>query len=889
MSIGLKQMTYKKISDYGIVGNGLTLALIGNDGALDWMCLPYMDSPSIFAANLDYDRGGRFLVQPDGDPDAVQTYIPRTNILKTLFRTGRGEVELLDFMPAGPALEADKDNRTRLLRRIRCLQGQVSIRIECKLRFEYGLITPIWSDIGPAMWSCQGREEQVTLFASRQLRWHDEQTSVRLAEGETLWIGLNYGALTTVPNVGEMENMLRQTKGYWVSWTRAQETGKYPRRGLWQDALDRGALVLKLLQFRDTGAIAAAASCSFPTIVYGERNWDYRFSWIRDTSMTLTALYELGHVQEVSLYLDWLKKLACRDEGASLEVLYTLREPVAPSGEQTLEHLSGYKNSRPVLTGQYNIGQHQHDIYGEILEMIFAISRLVGKIDPDYWKFVRAQVNHVVKIWRQKDNGIWELRTGPHHVTHSKVMCWVALDRGIKIAEHYGFPAELEVWKKERQAVHQDVLAHGYNQARQCFTQHYDTDAVDAALLLLPLVGFLPFDHPMISNTIRAIEEDLLVDGIPLRYRNDDGLPGQEHGWLICLFWYLRCLIGQERFEEVDDYLRRAEHYANHLGLFGEEYDTRFQEITGNFPQAFSHIGFITTVLEYLDAGRIRKPALPVTLSTKISLLVKPRLLTPLEAENKTERTADPGVQVKHIMNTLRGQFYDGHEQRVNYGLIRASDYYGDFQKAVGALASFELESLGPDQQRIAFWTNVFNALVIHAVIELGIEESVKEVPFFFQRSQYDIGGYRLSLSDIEHGLLRGNAVPPYLLFRPFARRDPRLALRIQKPDPRVHFALVCASRTCPPIEAYEADKLEEQLDTSALVFINATTRIDQKAGWIAISKIFKWYQADFQMSAAELLRYIASYLYDAQASEWLAGHADIPINYLDYDWRLNR
>ncbi|MEN8136402.1 MAG: glycoside hydrolase family 15 protein [Thermodesulfobacteriota bacterium] len=883
-------MTYKNISDYGIVGNGLTLALIGKDGSLDWMCLPFMDSPSVFAANLDHDKGGRFLIQPAGSWDSVQSYIPRTNILKTIFRTGAGEIELLDFMPAGNHSDKNPENRTRLLRYIRCLRGRMAIDLEFRPRFDYARSIPTWLEMSPTKWLCQGGGEQITLFANRKLNWENEQSHLNLSAGETLWLGLNYGELENLPEVALLEELLSQTKTYWVEWTRAQETGKYPLRGFWQDSLDRAALVLKLLQFRDTGAIAAAASCSFPTIIYGTRNWDYRFSWIRDTSMTLTALYELGHVQEVSQYLGWLKNLAKQGDGASLEVLYKLREPVAPSGEEELKHLAGYKNSRPVLTGQFNIGQHQHDIYGEVLEMIFVMSRLVGKIDPDYWNFVRSQVNHVVKIWKEKDNGIWELRTGPYHVTHSKVMCWVALDRGIKIAEHYGFPAELDLWKKEREAVHQDVLARGYNRKRRSFTQHFATEEVDAALLLMPLVGFLPFDHPMITNTIRAIEEDLLVDGIPLRYKNDDGLPGQEHGWLICLFWYLRCLIGQQRFAEVDAYLHQVERYANHLGLFGEEYDTRFREITGNFPQAFSHIGFATTVLEYLDARRSYKAAKPMPLKTKLALFFRPRFLTPEISGDEISSVADPGKEVKRIMNILRGQFYDGQQQRVDYQLIRETDYFQDFQKAVAGLSHFDPHTLAEDSDKIAFWTNVFNALVIHAVIELGINKSVKEAPFFFQRSQYKIGDHLFTLSDIEHGILRGNAVPPYRFSKQFRKGDPRLSFCIRTPEPRIHFALVCASRTCPPIEAYESDKLDEQLDTSATVFINATTKTDKSSNAISISKIFKWYRADFQMTDQELIRFIASYLYDQQDTDWLNKNGDtITISYLDYDWRLNR
>ena len=521
--------------------------------------------------------------------------------------------------------------------------------------------------------------------------------------------------------------------------------------------------------------------------------------------------------------------------------------------------------------------------------MIFSMSRLVGKIDPDYWDFVRRLVDKVVSIWRDKDNGIWELRTGPYHVTHSKVMCWVALDRGIKIAEHYGFPADLEKWRQERDAVHNDVLEKAYNPQRG-FTQHYDTEEVDAALLQIPLVGFLPADDQMVVKTIETIEQELMVGGIPLRYRADDGLPGQEHGWLICLFWYLRCLIRQRRFTEVEAKLREVSRYANHLGLLGEEYDTVYGEITGNFPQAFSHIGYAMTVLEFIEARQERRVLKPATFWDKFRLLFHGRNLTPVISEAEILKVDDPGTEIKRIMNILRGQFYDGHRQRIDYQLISESEHYREFEKAVAALQHFDPVTLQNDAARIAFWVNVFNTLVIHGVIALKINESVKEFPFFFERVKYRIGEFKYSLSDIEHGILRGNGVPPYRFARRFSASDPRIAFCVTRPDSRVHFALVCASRTCPPIEAYSEELLDAQLDTSAQVFINATTVISKENNTVSISKIFRWYRNDFVLATPELLGFIGDYLYESETREWLRDNSEsLTVNYLPYDWRLNR
>jgi hypothetical protein len=687
-----------------------------------------------------------------------------------------------------------------------------------------------------------------------------------------------------------LEELLEETREYWRGWLRSQETGKYGSTGLWQTELDRSALTLKLLQFRRTGAIAAAASCGLPTVVHGTRNWDYRFSWIRDTSMTLQALFETGHVREVELYLKWLEKILAAKDCADLEVLYKLRTPEPPEGETELEHLSGYKGSRPVLTGQFNVGQHQHDIYGELLDMVFTLSRQVGKIDLSYWPQLRSIVNYVVDIWSDKDRGIWELRTGPYHVTHSKVMCWVALDRGIKIAEHYGFPADLETWKRERQTITDDVLAHGYSQQRGSFTQHYDTRELDAALLQIPLVGFLPADDERVRNTIAAIEEELMVDGLPLRYRVNDGIEGQEHGWLICYFWYLRCLIRQGRLDEVEAKLRHVYRYSNHLGLFGEEYDSRFDEITGNFPQAFSHIGYITTILEYLEARKPRQQGRRLRWPEKIAIILSGRTLNPRPAEPAAQPAAHPGGEVKRIMNILRGQFYDGQLQRIDYGGIRSSPYYEDFLQAVGSLRRFPVEELSTDAEKMSFWINVFNTLVIHGVIEMGIRESVKEVPFFFERVRYRVDGRCYSLSDIEHGILRGNRRPPYRLLRRLRGNDPRRQQVVGKLDPRIHFALVCASRTCPPVEVYMEEKLDEQLDTSATVFINGSSRVDKDRGIFAISEIFKWYRNDFPDSDAQLIRFIAGYLYNEEDAAYLNDHnQSTKLLFRSYDWRLNR
>ena len=880
-------MAYKQIADYGIIGDLSTVALVGKDGAVDWLCLPYLDSPSTFAALLDDQHGGRFSITPQPPWDSVQNYLSQTNVLRTHFRNAEGEVELTDFMP----IHSDRpDYHCRLLRRLEGIVGGMKLHIVCTPRPDYARQQPLWRNTGGGVIAIEGSSERFWIYSSRQLLWKDGHSELELAAGEVVWLVFAYGETVAPPQTADLEDELHGCCDYWRQWLDRGRLGKYPTSGFWQQQLDRSALVLKLLQFEKTGAIAAAPTTSLPAILYGSRNWDYRFSWVRDASMTLFALAELGHIDEVSGFLRWIDAITRSSGAGELGVLYRLREPHPPDGEVELPQLEGYKGSHPVRSGQYVIVQHQHDVYGELLTTLFAASHFIGKIDFDNWRLIPPLVEHVCRIWREPDSGIWEMRTAPTHYTHSKVMCWVALDRAIRIAEHYGFPAPLEHWRAERTAIHADVLQQGYNPKRGHFVQRYDNEVLDASLLLIPLHGFLPIDDPRVTATIAAIEKELLQDGVLLRYRMDDGLPGQESGFLICLFWYLNCLILQERLDEGEEYLRRIDRYASPLGLFGEQFDPEYREILGNYPQAYSHIGHAMTVHNYLAARRKPPVSHRVPLATRLRLSLQRRELNPPVEGDVPMPQAHPAERLKHDMNILRGLFYDGHLQRVDYGAIRNADYYPRFCASAAALAHFDPGKLANDAERVAFWVNLYNAMVVHGVVELGIANSVREVPRFFSRIGYCVGGLFYSADDIEHGILRGNARPPHWLLRRFRGRDLRRVFVVRKPDPRIHFALVCASRTCPPIDVYTPELLEQQLETSAQVFINGGSHIDRQRRQLSLSRIFLWYRPDFQLDDAGLVRWVARYFYDEQDREWLKDNAaEIRLNYLPYDWRLNR
>ncbi len=877
-------MREQRIADYGVIGDGSSAALIARDGSIDWLCLPYLDSPSVFAALLDEARGGRFALRPVASAPGVQRYLEGTNVLETSFRTDGGELQVLDFLPA--------DGRpVRVLRRAKAISGKIELHIECRARFDYARCAPRWSGLSPCAAALRADGHVYAVCSSRPLEWRDECATISLAAGESLWLGIaeGSGAPDTLDEVA-LERSLAATCAYWRRWIALGREKRLPDCGAWEPALERSALVLKLLQMRETGSISAAATTSLPAIIGGERNWDYRFSWIRDASMTVATLFRLGHHPEATAYLQWLRSLCVACGCTELKILYRLREPVAPDDEAVLSHLAGHRGSAPVRVGQGVVHQRQHDIYGELLDTLFVVSHYTGKLAPEDWDLFRPLVGEVVRIWREPDDGIWEARIGAKHYTHSKLMCWVALDRGIKIAEHYGFAADLEHWRTERDAIRADILARGYDSARGRFRQHYESGEVDAALLLIPLTGFLPASDARVAATVRAIEEELLRDGVLRRYVAADGLDGQEEGFLICLFWYVECLILQGRLDEARRHLREATRYASPLGLFGEQYDPGSDEITGNYPQAYSHIGYVSAVLKLVEAERPAPQATPPGVLRKLALLWRRELLNPADAGQRAAPEGSPAGHLKQVLNMLHGHFYDGHAQRVDYDRIRGSRYYDGFRAAAASLADFDVASLATDAERIAFWVNLYNAIVVHGVIHLGIRASVREVPRFFDRIAYVVGGLEYTADDIEHGILRGNAVPPGSLRRAFSRNDPRRAHVVERPDPRIHFALVCASKTCPPIEVYSADVLDGQLETSGRVFVNATTRFDRESRTLWVSEIFKWYRSDFGRSDRALAGYLAGFLYDAGVRAALERDTGVlTLAFTPYDWRLNR
>ncbi len=892
---------YKKIDNYGLIGNLHSVALVGLDGSIDWLCLPYIDSPSVFGTLLDDKKGGRFSISPAGDWDSIAAYMPDTNILTTRFRTRNGAMQVTDFMPILYCGECGREEKQQeLYRLVEVTHGKVNVEVIFDPRFDYARAKTLLEARGGAV-VAKGNGETVRLRSTRKLEVKNGALRLqwRLSKGNSVWFHLAYGREVTAElNPEKAEKALHETREYWETWLKKRETGRTHDLGPYQPMIDRSALVLKLLYYEPTCVIAAAATTSLPEEVGGVRNWDYRFTWVRDTSITLLALFKLGHLSETQGYLKWIERLLAGNGADKIQIMYGLRGE-EDLHEEELLHLDGYKGSKPVRIGNGAEKQRQLDIYGEIMLAALRLSDYVGKIDIKMWPFLRGVCDYVVDHWHEKDSGIWEVRGGPYHFVHSKVLCWVALDRGIIIARRYGFPADLEKWEQEKAEIKKEVLEKGWNRKKKAFVQHYDTDVLDSNNLLIPLLGFLPFDDPRVVSTVEATQRELSHDGFLYRYRADDGLEGGEGTFLLCTFWLIRCLVGLKRLEEAENLLKRVEGIANHLGLFAEEYDVNWKEALGNFPQAFTHIGFINSVIALREAKReaAESPELGKETEEKkgtvsgrrLHFLKKIVLNDGAPRKDISEKDISSGL--KHSMNILRGAFFDIKHGRIAYERMRKSAAYTEYVEMSNTLKNMDLDELGTREERLAFWINLYNVIVIHAAVELGIKDSIKEVWNFFRRAQYQIGDMFFTPDDIEHGILRENKRPPYSLFRMFGGRDKRNKFVIRPTDPRIHFTLVCASSSCPPIEFYTPENMEKELTVAGEAFLNSgAVKIDRKRGRVSLSRIFKWYDGDFGETTAERLRFIASFLYDDEDRRFLAEHAEnLKVDYQDYDWRLNR
>ncbi len=586
------------IEDYALVGDGHTAALIARNGSVDWLCWPRFDSGACFAALLGTEANGRWLIAPvvdEGAPPPVITrrYRGETLILETSFETPEGAVTVIDFMPPG-------NGSSELIRIVVGKRGSVRMQMELVLRFDYGFSVPWVSRLAndSGIKAVVGPDTAV-LRTPVDLRGENLHTVAEFTvkAGERVPFTLAYTpSHLRVPPARDPHTALARTENYWLEWS-ARGTVE----GRWAEPIRRSLITLKALAYEPSGGIVAAPTTSLPEQLGGTRNWDYRYCWLRDATITLLAMMRGGYYDEARAWRQWLGRVMAGSP-QQLQIMYGLAgERRLPEFE--LDWLPGYQGAKPVRVGNNAVDQLQLDVYGEVMNALH-LARIGGlQADETAWNIQCAMLVHLEKIWSQPDEGIWETRGGRQHFTFSKVMAWVAFDRAIKSAESFNLPAPLEHWREMRALIHADVCAKGWNATLNAFTQTYGSDELDASVLLLPLLGFLPPSDPRIVGTVAAVEKYLLHDGFVMRYRTtefDDGLPPGEGTFLACSFWMVDNLALQGRVKEATAMYERLLSLANDVGLLSEEYDPATKRLVGNFPQGFSHVALVHTGLNLM-------------------------------------------------------------------------------------------------------------------------------------------------------------------------------------------------------------------------------------------------------------------------------------------------
>lgn len=579
----------RTIGEHGIIGDLDTIALVARDGAIDYLCWPTLDSPTIFADLLDRDKGGAFEITPELDqPRHLQLYIPDTNILVTRWMSDHGSAEIVDLMPQLEARRQTGHEARSLIRRLTVTSGAVTFTMRCAPRFDYAREIPRIETIDGGV-RFSGERLSLCFYASVALDTRGEGASARftLSKGQSVWFVLGDDAMCRPDDVAILAQIEATTEA-WRAW-RATSTYK----GRWREQVIRSALALKLLTSARHGSIAAAATFALPEAVGAGRNWDYRATWIRDASFTVYALLRLGFTKEAEHYNRWVgRRVMAAKPDDPLRVMYAL-DGTEVSEEQDLSHLAGYAGSRPVRIGNAAHGQTQLDIFGELLDSVYLANKYGAAIPREGWEHVRGIVDYVIEHWREPDAGIWEMRSKPRHFLHSRVMCWVAIDRAIRLAQKRSLPAPLVDWSRVRDAIFDDVWTNFRHPEHGYFVQERGGRELDAALLMMPLLRFVSSTDPVWLKTLDAIGEQLRDDGLVYRYRVDDGLDGDEGAFTTCTFWYAECLARAGRLGDAQMHMAKGLAYANHLGLFAEEVDVRGLPL-GNFPQALSHLAFIS-------------------------------------------------------------------------------------------------------------------------------------------------------------------------------------------------------------------------------------------------------------------------------------------------------
>jgi GH15 family glucan-1,4-alpha-glucosidase len=591
--------SYLPIAEHGLIGDLRTVALVGTDATIDWYCCPSFDSPSVFGSILDAERGGHFSLKPDGvECTTKQLYLPDTNVLITRFLTGDGVGEVHDFMPVNERLGGA--HRQRLIRQVTAVRGRIRFKLECAPRFDYGRMRHQTTRHGHGVLfdtpDCRlALETDVPI----EVRDGDVHAGFELGAGESTAFILEHVVGPYEPHghsTEEMRSLFERTVEYWRQWL---SQSRYS--GRWREMVHRSALTLKLLTYQPTGAIVAAPTTSLPEVLGGERNWDYRYTWVRDAAFSIYALLRLGFSTEAAAFMDWLTSRVCRDGAmcaGPLRVLYPI-DGGDRLAEEVLDHLEGYGGSAPVRIGNDAATQLQLDIYGELVDSIYIYNKHGNPISHDVWEDLSRIVDWVSENWDQADEGMWETRGGRKHFTSSRLMCWVALERALRVATQRGLPADHRRWGCARDQIYRQLVQQCWSESRQAFVQHSGGDVLDASVLLMPLVKFVSPIDPRWISTLDAIGDELVSDSLVYRYNveaSPDGLRGVEGTFSMCTFWYAEALARAGRVSEAALVFEKMLTYANHLGLYAEQIGPTGEQL-GNFPQAFTHLSLISAAV----------------------------------------------------------------------------------------------------------------------------------------------------------------------------------------------------------------------------------------------------------------------------------------------------
>jgi len=603
-------MPYRRISEYGVIGDMHSAALVSRDGSIDWLCFPRFDSPSVFAAVVDDAQGGYFRIRPVGDFRCDHSYIPDSNVLVADFRTDSGAATLTDFMPVADEItHCDHE----LVRVVRCQSGSMEMEVEFKPRLDYAR-SPTAISVNGRSVVARGNGDCLSMTAGAPLEPIDGGAHARFTLREGQWTAflLRWNDDSPpLPEEYDVHGRLGRTQAFWQF---VAHDWRY--MGRWEELVKRSMLALHLLLYVPTGAVCAAVTTSLPERIGGSRNWDYRFCWLRDAAFSLDIFHRLGHTACTRPFIEWLAELALGlGHGEDIHSLYEIGcEDPHDIREDVLGHLEGYRGSGPVRVGNAAFHQFQLDVYGEVLLSFDSYHRAGGIIDDSLWVLAEAMVESALRNWQKADKGIWEVRSEPKHFTYSKLMAWAAVDRGLRLAKALKRPVEFERWRRAREAMRADILEKSWNENRRSFVQAYGADNLDASALFIPMVGFLPADDPRMAATIEAVQKELGRDGFVYRYlpsQTDDGVDGDEGAFTMCSLWLASSMITGGRLDEARAIFERVVGLGNQVGLYSEMVDPRTGEFLGNYPQAFTHIALIHTArnldraLNQVELGKV--------------------------------------------------------------------------------------------------------------------------------------------------------------------------------------------------------------------------------------------------------------------------------------------